>query len=81
MARKETKKSHSKKYLIAAFVLVSSLLIMADVGKNLANEIRTTLELKTLSTESVKPQSKNNPTLSEEEMERWAKRLKTHSDA
>lgn len=80
MAQQKLRNSHSKEQLIVACVLVCSLLVIADVGKNLADEIRITSELKTLSKELTKPQPKIQPTLSGEEMKRWAERLKKHSD-
>lgn len=72
--------SNPKEQLIVAFVLVSSMLIMTDVGMNLAEEIRITSELKTISTELTKPQPKIEPTLSGEELQEWTERLKEQSD-
>ncbi|WP_136795231.1 MULTISPECIES: hypothetical protein [Desulfosediminicola] len=72
--------SNPKEQLIVAFVLVSSMLIMTDVGMNLAEEIRITSELKTISTELTKPQPKIEPTLSGEELQEWTERLKKQSD-
>jgi hypothetical protein len=80
MAQQKIRKSNLKEKLTVAFVLVGSLLVVADVGKNLADETRIASEFKTLSTESAKPQSTIKPTLSEEEMKRWMERLETHSD-
>jgi len=80
MAQEKSSKNKLIEPLIVGFVLVCSLLVMADVGKNLVDETRITSELKTLSTEPAEPASKIAPTLSEEEMKRWSERLEQHPD-
>lgn len=80
MGQENNKNSISKEQLIIAFVLVSSLLIVIDIGKNLADEVRIASELKSLSTELEKPHSTITPTLSEKEMNQWTDRLKKRAD-
>lgn len=81
MPQKHPGKAKFKEYLIAAFVLVCSLLILADLSKNVVDEIRIASEFNALSPDPVKQQPENNPTLSEEEMKRWADRLEKHPDS
>lgn len=81
MGQQKVERSHSKEQqLIVAFVLLSCLLILIDVYKNLSDEIHITSELKTLSTERAKPQPAIQQTLSEEEMKLWTERLKKNSE-
>ena len=66
MVQQNLKKSNLKEKLILAFVLVSSLLVMTEVGKNLGDEICITSEPKAVFMEpEQQTQSKINPTLSD----------------
>lgn len=80
MGQQKIRNSYRTELLIVVLALVSSLLILIDVGRNLTDEIRITSELKRLSIELEKPQPSITPTLSEEEMKSWTERLKNHSD-
>lgn len=82
MDKQKTRQGSSvKENLIIAFILVSVLLVGIDLGKNVTNEIQVASEQKKLSTElGHKPKQVTQPTLSEEEMERWAERLEKYSE-
>lgn len=61
-------------------IVLASLLVIFDVGKNLTEEMRITSEQKALFSEPIKPQAEIEPTLSEEELRQWAERLQKCSD-
>ncbi|WP_136806738.1 hypothetical protein [Desulfosediminicola flagellatus] len=81
MGQQKLKNSNVKEHLIIVFVLIGSLLIITDVGRNISDEIRLVTELKSLTNElTSQPQSPIQSTLSDEEMKQWTERLKKHSD-
>lgn len=75
MAQK-AQNSTPKERLIFTFILVCSVMIPANIGNNIINELRIASEHKILTKEEVPPQVEKSPTLSEKEMKRWTNRLK-----
>lgn len=80
MGQQKHRSSNTKEYLIIAFVLVSTLLVMTDVTRNLSDEIHIASEIKTLSPIQKKPLQNIKSTLSEEELKRWTERLIKQSE-
>jgi len=80
MGQQKLRSSNTKEYLIIAFVLVSTLLVMTDVTRNLSDEIHIASEIKTLSPIQKKPLQNIKSTLSEEELKRWTERLIKQSE-
>lgn len=73
-------KNKLKERLIIVFVIAGVALASIDIGQNIRQEMKRSAQQEKTAVKPPEAQKIAEPTLSEEEMKRWAERLESHPD-